>query len=157
MNQKVYIETTIVSYLAARPSKNSIVAGRQALTWEWWKKRRRSFDLVVSELVFQEAADGDSEASIKRLNFLGNIYSLTISDDAVHLAESLTEKGGVPPQFGEDALHIALCAVHGIDYLLTWNCKHLANASRRHKIEEIVENEGSQCPVICTPAELMED
>jgi predicted nucleic acid-binding protein len=111
----------------------------------------------VSELVFQEAADGDSEAAIKRLNYLNDINSLSISDEAVQLAESLVKRGGVPRSFGEDALHIALCAVHGINFLMTWNCKHLANASRRHKIEEIVENEGFQCPVICTPAELMED
>ncbi len=157
MKQKVYIETTIISYLAARISKNTIVAGRQVLTQEWWDQCRCLFDLVVSELVFQEAADGDPEVSRKRIDYVSEINSLTISDEAVQLAEALVLKGGIPQQFGEDALHIAICATNGIDFLLTWNCKHLANAKLRYKIQEIVENEGYQCPVICTPAELMED
>ena len=157
MRQKVYIETTIISYLSARLSNNTIVAGRQVLTQEWWEQRRNSFDLAVSELVFQEAGEGDPEAAKKRIDYLDDIDSLSISDQSVLLAESLVSEGGVPQQFGEDALHIAICAVNGIDFLLTWNCKHLANAIRRHKIEKIVENKGFQCPVICTPAELMEE
>ncbi|MGE0086942.1 MAG: type II toxin-antitoxin system VapC family toxin [Desulfococcaceae bacterium] len=157
MKQKVYIETTIVSYLAARLSNNTVVAGRQVLTLEWWEQCRNTFDLVVSELVFQEAVEGDPEAAGKRKYYLDGIDSLTISDAAVLLAESLVSEGAVPQQFGEDALHIAICAVNGIDFLLTWNCKHLANAIRRQKIEEVVEKKGYQCPVICTPAELMED
>jgi len=157
MKEKVYIETTIVSYLAARLSKNTIVAGRQVLTQDWWDECRRSFDLVVSELVFQEAGEGDPEIAKKRINYLNDIDSLNISNESVQLAESLVQTDAVPHQFGEDALHIAICAVNGIDYLLTWNCKHLANAIRRHKIEAIVEKKGYQCPIICTPAELMED
>lgn len=157
MKQKVYVETTIISYLAARLSNNTIIAGRQVLTQEWWDQCRFSFDLVVSELVFQEAGEGDPEVARKRIEYVDEIDSLAISDEAVLLAESLVLKGGVPQKFGEDALHIAICAVNGIDFLLTWNCKHLANAIRRYKIEEIVEDEGYHCPIICTPAELMED
>ncbi len=112
---------------------------------------------MVSELVFQEAGEGDPEEARKRIDYLYDIDSLTISDDAILLAESLVSEGGVPQQFGEDALHIVICAVNGIDFLLTWNCKHLANAMRRPKIEEIVKRKGYQCPVICTPAEIMED
>lgn len=115
--QKVYIETSVVSYLNARSSKNPIIFGRQQLTHEWWNGRRVFFDVVVSELVFQEASAGD----------------------------------------GEDALHIAVCAVNGIDFFLTWNCKHLANAIHRQEIEKLVEMHGYACPVICTPAELMEE
>ncbi len=157
MKLKVYIETTIISYLAARLSTNTIVAGRQVLTQEWWDQRRNAFDVVVSELVFQEAENGDSEVAQKRIAYIKNIDSLTISDEGVLLAETLVNEEAVPQQHSEDALHIAICAVNGIDFLLTWNCKHLANATLRHKIETVVENQGYQCPVICTPAELMED
>jgi len=157
MKQKVYIETTIVSYLAARLSKNTVIAGRQVLTQDWWEECRHSFDLVVSELVFQEADDGDPEIAKKRINYLNDIDSLEITDESVLLADSLIKQSAVPQNFGEDALHIAICAVNGIEFLLTWNCKHLANAIRRHKIESTVENNGYRCPVICTPAELMED
>jgi len=157
MKLKVYIETTIISYLAARLSSNTIIAGRQVLTQEWWDQRRNAFDLVVSELVFQEAENGDSEVAQKRIAYINDIDSLTISDEGVLLAETLVNEDAVPRQYGEDALHIAICAVNGIDFLLTWNCKHLANATLRHKIETVVENQGYQCPVICTPAELMED
>ena len=157
MKQKVYIETTVISYLTARVSKNSIIAGRQALTWEWWERCSPSFDLVVSELVFQEAEFGDPEAAKKRISHISEIDSLMISDEAVSLAETLVINGPIPQEYGEDALHIALCAINGIDFLLTWNCKHLANAMLRHKIETVVEAQGYQCPVICTPAELMEE
>ncbi len=157
MRQKVYIETTVISYLAARPSTNTIIAGRQVLTQEWWEQRRASFDLVVSELVFQEAGEGDSDAAQKRIAYISEIDSLSISSEAVLLAEALVTEGPIPQEYVEDALHIALCAVNGIDFLLTWNCSHLANAVLRHKIETVVEVQGYQCPVICTPAELMEE
>ena len=155
--QKVYIETSVVSYLNARPSKNPITFGRQQLTHEWWKGRRVSFDVVVSELVFQEASAGDGEAAQKRLHFLEPLPSLKISEDAILLSEKLISNGPIPNEYGEDALHIAVCAVNGIDFLLTWNCKHLANAMHRQEIEKLVEIHGYACPVICTPAELMEE
>lgn len=157
MKQKVYIETTIVSYLAARLSNNTIIAGRQVLTQEWWYQCSHSFDLVVSELVFQEAGEGDPEVARRRIDYINDINSLLISEEAVILAEALVSEGVIPQQYGGDALHIAISAVNGIDFLLTWNCKHLANAIRRQQIETIIENKDYQCPVICTPAELMED
>ena len=153
----VYIETTIISYISARPSKNPIVFGRQELTREWWNHKRAAFEVVVSELVFQEAADGDEQAAGKRLQLINNIPSLEISKPAVCLAENLINDGPMPKEYGEDALHIAVCAVNGIDFLLTWNCKHLANAIHRNQINAIVECYGYSCPVICTPAELMEE
>ena len=153
----VYIETTVISYITSRPSKNPIVFGRQELTREWWENKRIVFETVVSELVFQEAADGDQQAAQKRLQLINTVPSLTITEDAVSLAEELINTGPVPKEYGEDALHIAICAINGIDFLLTWNCKHLANAMHRHQIEAIVELHGYSCPVICTPAELMEE
>jgi hypothetical protein len=157
MKQRLYIETTIISYLTARTSRNPIVAGRQALTREWWEHRRRAFDLVVSELVFEEATAGDREAAKHRMDYISDIESLYISDEAVMLAEALVSQGPIPSEYGEDALHIALCAVNGIDFLIIWNCRHLANAFHRHQIEAVVESRGYRCPVICTPEELMEE
>lgn len=157
MKRRLYIETTIISYLTARTSKNPIVSGRQALTHEWWEHRRTAFDLVVSELVFEEAKAGDPEAAKRRMGYISEMNSLHISDEAVLLAEALVKEGPIPSEYGEDALHIALCAVNGIDFLVTWNCRHLANAYRRHQIEAVVEARGYRCPVICTPEELMEE
>jgi len=157
MKQRLYIETTIISYLTARKSRNPIVAGRQALTREWWEHRRKAFELVVSELVFEEATAGDQEAAKRRLAYISGMDSLRISDEAVTLAEALVIEGLIPREYGEDALHIALCAVNGVDFLMTWNCRHLANAFHRDEIEAIVEARGYRCPVICTPEELMEE
>ncbi|MBF0232781.1 MAG: type II toxin-antitoxin system VapC family toxin [Desulfamplus sp.] len=157
MKKKVYIETTIISYLAARLSKNTIIAGRQVLTQEWWDEYSNPFDLVVSELVFQEAGVGDPEVARKRINYINDLDSLAISDESVQLAEALVNEGVIPSKCAEDALHISVCAVNGIDFLLTWNCKHIANAVLRHRIESVIESQNYQCPVICTPAELMED
>lgn len=157
MKRRVYIETTIVSYLAARPSPDRIVAGRQALTEEWWRSRRPLFEVLVSELVVQEAAEGDPEAASRRLSNLSGIDALGISDLAVSLAEALVREGPIPHEYGEDALHIALCAVNGVDFLMTWNCRHLANAALREEVRAMVEKHGFRCPVICTPEELMED
>lgn len=157
MKQKAYIETTIVSYLTARRSGNAIVAGRQAVTEEWWEHRRPAFDLVVSDLVVREAEAGDPGAASHRLARLEGIPLLDVSGEAVSLAETLVQIGPIPSEYAEDALHIALCAVHGVDFLLTWNCKHLANAAQRHDIEACVAAQGYQCPVICTPEELLEE
>jgi predicted nucleic acid-binding protein len=156
MKQKIYLETTIISYLAAKPSNNTIIAGRQVLTQEWWDNSRASFDLVVSEMVFRETEDGDTEAARKRLSYIADLNSLDITEEALLLAELLVSEGVIPKEYSSDALHIAICAVNGIDFLLTWNCKHLANAMLRHKIEATIEVKGYQSPVICTPAELME-
>lgn len=113
------MEPTIISYLTARTSKNPIVAGRQVLTREWWEHRRTAFDLVVSELVFEEATAGDQEAAKRRLDYISDMDSLHISDEAVSLAEALVSEGPIPSEYGEDVLHMALCAVNGIDFLVT--------------------------------------
>lgn len=156
MKPSVYIETSVVSYLTGRPSRDVIVAGRQALTVEWWDTRRSRFDLYVSALVVAEAEDGDPEAVRRRLAAMEGLPAVTISDEARTLARQLVHGGPMPKEYPEDALHIAVCAVHGIDYLLTWNCTHLANASLRRQVERLVEQVGHRCPMICTPEELME-
>ena len=157
MKEKVYIETSVVSYLTARPSRDMVIAAHQELTRQWWDTRATAFELLVSELVREEAGGGDGEASGKRMAAIVQVPVLKINEAAVALAERLISEGPIAQEYAADALHIAVAAVNGIDYLLTWNCKHLANAAHRQKIETLVEAAGYVCPVICTPEELMEE
>jgi predicted nucleic acid-binding protein len=157
MVDRIYIETSVVSYLTSRLSTDMIVAAHQRLTSKWWEERASRFEMLISELVYREAAAGDTEAANLRLEAIANLRTLTVTEEAVSLAELLTAKGPIPREHAADALHIAIAAVNGIDYLLTWNCKHLANAAHRSRIESLVEGAGYVCPIICTPEELMED
>jgi predicted nucleic acid-binding protein len=152
----VYLETTIVSYLAGPPSRDLVTAARQQLTTEWWTTERARFSLHVSELVLQEAAVGDAEAAKRRLAWLDGISVLRLTDRAATLARVLLEQQAVPRSATADALHIGLAAAHGIDYLLTWNCRHIANAAMRQRIESVCRACGFEPPVLCTPDELME-
>jgi len=155
MKPKVYIETTIPSYLAGRPSRDLVIAGNQEITREWWTERRVEFDLCISQFVLDEAGLGDREAVLRRMEVLAGLNELGITDEAVRLAEKLIREGVVPQKAAVDAAHIAVAAVHEVDYLLTWNCKHIANAEIMKKIYGLCKDEGFNCPVICTPAELM--
>ena len=155
MNSKVYLETTIVSYLTARPSRDIVRAAEQELTREWWKTRE-AFDLYVSELVIDEAAAGDPAAAAHRLEALRGFPLLAMTPAAESLGRDLVRQAVVPPKAAIDALHIALAAVHGMDYLLTWNCSHIANATMRGRIEEVCRAAGFEPSVICTPMELLE-
>jgi predicted nucleic acid-binding protein len=131
MKPRVYIETTVVSYLTARGSRDLIVAAHQELTQEWWQRRRGEFELYCSQLVIQEASGGHKEAAQRRLQTLQSLSVLEINDAANELARHLAKAAAIPRKATEDALHIALATVHGMDYLLTWNCKHIANAEFR--------------------------
>ncbi|NJL27346.1 MAG: type II toxin-antitoxin system VapC family toxin [Thermoanaerobaculia bacterium] len=156
MNSKVYLETTIVSYLTARPSRDIVRAAEQEVTREWWKSRE-IFDLYVSELVIDEAAAGDPEAAAQRLEALRGLPMLGMTRDAESLGRDLVRQAALPAKAAIDALHIALAAVHGMNYLLTWNCTHIANATMRGKIEKVCRAAGFEPSVICTPMELIEE
>ena len=156
MKPKVYVETTIISYLAARPSRDLIVAGHQQITHEWWQISRHNFAVVSSQLVAREAGAGDPEAADARLAFLAGLTLLEITEEALTLAQRLLQAKAIPQDFPEDALHVAVAVVNGIEYLLTWNYKHLANAGMRSKIEATCRELGYEAVVICTPEELME-
>lgn len=155
MKQKVYIETTIPSYLAARPSRDLVIAGNQELTHEWWMDQRPSFDLYISQFVLDEAGIGDADAARRRLDVLDGICELKITEEAGRLTEKLLRERVVPQKAATDAAHIAVAAVNGMDFLLTWNCKHIANAQMLRKIYSVCESAGYTCPLVCTPAELM--
>ena len=156
MEPTVYIETSIVSYLAARPSRDLITAAHQQVTTEWWATRRPAFRLHISELVVQEVSDGDPDAARRRLALLEGIPAIAVTADALSFARSLLENRVVPRAAETDALHIAVAAAGGMEYLLTWNCRHIANAQIRGKIEELARLRGFEPPIPCTPEELME-
>lgn len=155
MKAKLYLETTIPSYLAGRPSRDLLVAAHQQITRDWWERRRPAFELYASELVFQELRAGDAELASRRLELVAGVPLLAVSDAALQLAESLTRKGPLPPKAAGDAAHIALATVYGCEYLLTWNCRHIANAELQRAIRRIVERSGYEMPNLCTPEELM--
>ena len=156
MNERVYVETTFVSYLTARPSRDLIVAGHQQITRDWWDTRRGDYELCVSQLVLQEAGDGDPQAARDRLEVSATMTMLEIKEEAVSLAEKLVQAGALRAKAGNDALHIAVAALHRVPYLLTWNCRHMANATMRAQIETICASQGFKAPIICTPEEMME-
>jgi predicted nucleic acid-binding protein len=154
MAKRAYIETTIFSYLAARPSRDLIVAARQEITRDWWEIHRRKYELFISPVVLREVEAGDEDASRRRLNLTEGLPLLAINDEAVVLAIALTEEGPLPRGAADDAFHLALATVHGMDFLLTWNCRHLANAELSFEIQETLASRGYRAPVICTPEEL---
>lgn len=157
MADRIYIETSVVSYLTSRLSTDLVVAAHQRLTQKWWEERGPRFEMLISELVYRAAAAGDVAAARARLQAIAKLKMLTVAEEAISLAERLTARGPIPSESGADALHIAIAAVNGIDYLLTWNCRHLANAAHRSRIESLVEGTDYVCPIICTPEELIED
>ena len=153
--ESVYLETTFISYLVARPSRDLLVAAHQQLTQEWWTNRRNEFEIRVSQVVIDEASAGDSAEVEKRLGIIGGLPALIITEDAESLTEAIMAAGMLPPHAVRDAAHVAVAAVHTIDYLLTWNCKHLANAQIARRIAIVCEKLGHRVPIICTPEELM--
>ena len=155
MKARIYLETTIVSYLVARPSSNVTLAGHQAVTRAWWSRRRKDFDIFISDTVLAEASAGEVAMAKKRLALLKPFDLLSTPDEALELADALIHGGPLPVKAQRDALHIAVAAVHGIHFLLTWNCKHIANARMLGKVAEICSSHGVDSPVICTPDELI--
>ena len=156
MKPRVYVETSVVSYLTARPARDIVVAGRQQSTRDWWATASRRFELVISGLVREEAAVGDPEAANARLAALAPLTRLAASREALDLARRLVAAGAVPPRAAQDAAHVALAAVHGVEFLATWNFRHIANAAARRRIEAVCRGSGFDPPVLCTPEELAE-
>ena len=151
-----YIETSVISYLTALPSRDVVIAAYQQVTREWWRTARNRFELVASELVLQEAAAGDSAAARARLAALETVTLLEATDDAATLTRKFLDLGAIPRKAAEDAAHIAIAVTNGADYLVTWNFRHIANAVLRSRIEHVCRQAGYEPPVICTPNELIE-
>jgi hypothetical protein len=155
MKPRLYLETTIPSYLVARPSRDVRLAADQLATQEWWDECRQDYELFLSQLVLQEARRGDAEVAALRVARMAGIPLLSDLREAAEVARKLPADRIVPEVAAADATHIGLAAAHGMDYLLTWNCKHINNHRIRARIERTCEAVGLVCPDICTPAELM--
>ena len=151
----VYIETTVVSYLTARPTSDLVGAAWQAITADWWETQRGRFELCASEVTVSEAGGGDAGAAARRLAALADVALLPVTNGAVELSEALVRGGAVREQAESDAMHVAVAAVHGVDYLLTWNCRHLDNAETKPIMRRICGEWEYVVPEICTPLELM--
>jgi hypothetical protein len=154
MKQRLYMETTIPSYLTSRPSRDLIIAGHQQVTKEWWEKRRDAFEIYISQLVIDEASAGDPGAARERMRIVRDLAMLDITPEVGHLASAILASGILPRKAATDAAHIAIAAVHGMDFLLTWNCVHIANAIICKAVANICREYGWESPVICTPEEL---
>ncbi len=155
MKKSVYIETSIPSYLTARPSRDVRSAAWQQITGQWWDEARPDYELFTSELVIVEASAGNPEAAARRLDALQGIAALPIDEEVQELADELILKRGIPSGAEADALHVAVAAVHRIDYLLTWNFRHIDNAAKKPIIRSICAAAGYLCPEICAPMELL--
>jgi len=154
MGASVYIESSIISYLTSRASRDVVKAGRQAVTSEWWLKHRIRYEVYISALVEDEISGGDPVAAAQRMQAVTDIPSVVITPEAQTLAEALVASKAVPANSARDALHIAVAAAQGMDYLLTWNFKHINNAETKALIARIVEASGLECPILCSPEEL---
>jgi hypothetical protein len=152
MKPRLYIETSIVSYLTAFPSRDLVLAAHQQVTRDWWDTRAQ-FELYVSQFVIDEASAGNQGAAAKRLAALRDATLLATTPDAVSLARELVRVGDLPATAIVDAFHIGIASVHAMDYLLSWNCKHIANATMRSRIEYTCRSYGVEPPTICTPVE----
>jgi len=155
MLKKVYIETTIVSFLAGKPTNNLLTAAWQNITNEWWEKRRVNFELYTSELVIEEAGRGDPSAAEKRRQYLQGIPLFEFTDSVSKLSKKMIFPGILPEKAINDALHISLASIHKMDYLLTWNCKHIDNAEIKPIVRALLTKNGYFAPEICTPQELL--
>jgi len=152
---KIYLETTIPSYLAARPSRDIIIAGHQQITREWWERGSNDYEMYISQFVLDECSGGDAEMASARLELIKALPVLMISEAAVQLSKRLIDRGPLPPRAETDALHIAISAANAMDYLVTWNMRHIANAFMERAIYQKCRDAGFEPPVICTPEELV--
>jgi len=154
MKKSVYVESSVISYLTSRPSNDLIKSARQAITDNWWQNQKDKFEVYVSELVELEISKGNPEAANLRLKVTEDIPNLDISSQAKEIAKELIKTKAVPENSTEDALHIAIATVHGVQFLLTWNFKHINNAEKKSKINHVLQELGYVPPILCSPEEL---
>jgi len=155
MKPKLYLETTIPSYLTSRPSRDLVVASNQQVTRIWWEQRREAFDVCVSQFVIDEVSAGDRLMASERLRVLKGLPVLDATPEALELASRIVQLELIPQRAGVDAAHIAVAAAHEVDFLMTWNCTHIANAAIARRIAGLCNEYGFECPLICTPYALL--
>ena len=151
----VYLETTFISYLVSSPSRDLLVAAHQQATRDWWLDRRKDFECCVSQVVLDEVSAGDPEEANARLAVIADFPVLEATEEAEALAAAIVSSRSIAAHAARDAAHSAIATVNGIDYLLTWNLKHLANAQIVRRVAVVCNRKGYDMPVICTPEELM--
>jgi predicted nucleic acid-binding protein len=154
MKPEAYIETTVISYLVARPSRDLVTTAHQQITREWWESRRTDFEMYYSQLVWDEASAGDPQEAKKRREVLAKLKQLPSRVEVDNLAEDILSAGFLPRKAAADAIHIAFAAIYGMTYLVTWNCKHINNIETTWRIEKICSEKGYLCPSICTPEQM---
>lgn len=151
-----YIETTIIGHLVGRILSDPVVAGRQTVTRQWWPSAVEKYRFIVSKVVADECASGDPEAAAERLAVLESLEFVATSPQVDELARQLIDRFAIPKAEPRDAIHISLAAIHGLEYLVSWNFKHIVNPTTRSAIERVCRDAGFVPPIICTPDELME-
>lgn len=155
--ETVYIETTIVSYLVAKPSADAVLAAHQQLTRLWWQDQRPAFQCVISGETLTEAARGDTHYAGLRHAALRGLPVLPITTETEALADAILQSGSLPLAARSDAIHVAAATLAGVDFLLTWNCRHLANPHLQKQLRALMMARGLTLPEICTPIELAAD
>ncbi len=156
MKESIYLDTSVVSYHTSNPSRDIIVLAHQEITRQWWHKAVKRYDVFISEVVIEEASFGDPEAAKRRLEELIDFPHLELDNKVEEMAKIYMERLDIPEKSFRDAAHLALASTHNIDYLVTWNCTHLANGAVIKKLVMINNSLGIHTPIICTPEELME-
>jgi len=153
---KIYLETTIVSYITARPARDIVALAKQCITQEWWEEKRQFFDLYISTVVVDEISKGDFMASQKRLDLIMNeqITLLDLSEESRVLGDEIADKF-FPARAANDGLHIAIAASNGMDHILTWNFTHIGNEVDKAGIIKVCEEHDLYCPSVCSPEALM--
>jgi endonuclease III-like uncharacterized protein len=154
---RIYIESTIPSYVVARPARDLLQAARQQLTRDWWDLQREKHEIFISQVVLDEIAFGEKAMARLRLELLQRVPLLQVTDEAKVLARKILTSGLLPATADRDAAHIALASVYEMDILLSWNCRHIANAALQARLRRLADAAGFTLPVICTPEELMDN
>lgn len=155
MMTRIYIETSVISFLTARQSKDVVLAGHQASTHIFWS-RKKDFELFISDMVIQECEKGDADCAQSRIQAITGLPVLSVDKEVEHLASELINKGAIPKKSLEDAVHIAVASVSAIDFIVTWNFKHINNPFMKQQIRNVIVNQGYAMPEICSPDELLE-
>jgi hypothetical protein len=152
---RIYIESTIPSYVVARPARDLIQAAHQQLTRDWWDLQREKHELFTSQVVLDEIGSGEAAMASQRIELMAEITLLDLTDEANALTKQILGSGLLPATADRDAAHIALATVHEMDILLSWNCRHIANAAIQARLRKLADASGFTLPVLCTPDELM--
>jgi hypothetical protein len=154
---RIYIESTIPSYVVARPARDLLQAARQQMTKDWWELKRHNHELFTGQLVLDEIAFGEPEMAKRRLELVADLALLESTEEARQLTRSIMDSRLLPAKAEGDAAHIALATFHKMDILLTWNCRHIANAFILGRLRRLIEAGGYSTPTICTPEELLQE